>query len=93
MVVNFLDDKFPKEIKYKMFQVEEDILKNMKVKSYNFIYDTLYNNIKIKLNFDIKTIELYYAYDEIKINEHVRIYYNIANRVNKEILDNIYKEV
>lgn len=41
MKIDYLDKRFPEVIRYKIFQIEENMIEKIHgIKSYNFIYDT-----------------------------------------------------
>lgn len=93
MLINFLDKEFPKEIKYKIFKIEEYILKETKIKKYNIYYDYYLNRVIFKLNFEIINVSISIEYNCILNENTIDIYYYMRSKIDDELLKLIYKEV
>ena len=53
MKIDYLNDKFPKALRNKVFKIEEQIItKYTNIKSYNFIYDTIRKGFYLYITFD-----------------------------------------
>lgn len=91
MVIKFSDDKFPKKLKNKFYVLEDFLNESMKIKSYNFKYDTDYNFFIIYLRFEFFDINIKFNYEDfiyLKIDD---IYNKITKQVEVYSLKYIYK--
>lgn len=91
MVVNFLDKEFPKNLKNKLYKLEELIRETMKVKSYNFKFDIDYDMFIVFLNFGFFSINIKFRSEDfinLKIDD---IYNKITRQVKEYVLKYIYK--
>ena len=83
MVVNFLDKEFPKNLKNKLYKLEELIRETMKVKSYNFKFDIDYDMFIVFLNFGFFSINIKFRSEDF-INLKIDDIYNKITRQVKE---------